>query len=63
MNIANAVDYAVHGVGFSFTNSDEIKKMSVKRICNPTTFDPITRQPTHGGLYDPALGPSEKSQR
>ncbi len=38
--------------------SSEIKKLSVKEISNPQSFDAIG-QPTIGGLYDPALGPCD----
>ncbi len=48
----------LNGVSFSMYTSAEIKKLSVKEITNPQSFDAIG-QPTIGGLYDPALGPSD----
>lgn len=57
-----AISHEVVDVGFSFVASDSIKKISVKSINNPQTFDPVTQQPTIGGLYDPSLGPADKSQ-
>jgi len=55
MNIAEPISEAIDGVEFGFLGSAEIKKLSVKRIYNPTTFDTLLH-PTPGGLYDPALG-------
>lgn len=55
MNIADPIAEAIDGVEFGFLGSAEIKKLSVKRIYNPTTFDTLLH-PTPGGLYDPALG-------
>ncbi|KIW03140.1 uncharacterized protein PV09_05782 [Verruconis gallopava] len=54
-NIALPVSSAISGVDFSFLSTPEIKKLSVKRIYNPVTFDTLLH-PTPGGLYDPALG-------
>lgn len=62
MDISVPVGHEITGVSFSFIDSEEVKRVSVKRIINPVTFDPITNQPTQGGLYDPALGPYDKSQ-
>ncbi|RKO90746.1 hypothetical protein BDK51DRAFT_13633, partial [Blyttiomyces helicus] len=52
----------VTSVSFSFMNSDEIRKLSVKQINNPQLFDNLDH-PTVGGLYDPALGPSGEHDR
>ena len=46
-------------VTFSTYSSDEIKKISCKRITNVNTFDSLMH-PNSGGLYDVALGPGDK---
>ena len=46
-------------VTFSTYSSDEIKKISCKRIINVNTFDSLMH-PNSGGLYDVALGPGDK---
>lgn len=46
-------------VTFSTYSSDEIKKISCKRITNVNTFDSLMH-PNSGGLYDVALGPADK---
>jgi len=46
-------------VTFSTYCSDEIKKISCKRITNVNTFDSLMH-PNSGGLYDVALGPGDK---
>ena len=61
MNISVPVGREITSVSFSFFSGNEIKKMSVKQINNPTTFDPITNHPNKNGLYDPALGPYDKN--
>ena len=45
----------LRGLSFGTYLPDEIKKLSVKEITNPITFDAL-RHPTRGGVYDPALG-------
>jgi hypothetical protein len=45
----------IRGSAFSFFSDDEIRRMSVKRIENPISYDNM-RNPTEGGLYDPVLG-------
>lgn len=55
MNISQPVSSAIGSVDFAFLNATEIKRLSVKRIQNPTTYDTLLH-PTPGGLYDPALG-------
>lgn len=57
MDIARPVTSSVASVSFSFLNSDDIRRISVKQITNPVLLDNLN-QPTAGGLYDPALGPS-----
>ena len=62
MNSSRPVGHEVTGISFAFVGSDEAKKISVKEINNPVTFDPITNVPNPNGLYDLALGPSDKGQ-
>lgn len=62
MNPSRAVGHEITGVAFSFVTSEEARKISVKAINNPTTFDPITNIPNPNGLYDIALGPTDKGQ-
>ncbi|RUS21820.1 hypothetical protein BC937DRAFT_91380 [Endogone sp. FLAS-F59071] len=59
MNITRPIGSEITSVSFSFYNSEEIKKISVKQILNPIIFDNLNH-PTKGGLYDPALGPYDK---
>ncbi|KAH9482769.1 DNA-directed RNA polymerase I subunit rpa1 [Psilocybe cubensis] len=60
MNIAHSLPSTVTGVSFSFLTSDDIRRISVKQIVNPVLLDDLNR-PNIGGLYDPALGPSDRS--
>ena len=46
---------------FGIFSAEEIKKLSVKEITNPQSFDALLH-PTHGGLYDPALGKSSRDR-
>ncbi|KAI3632983.1 hypothetical protein MIR68_009058 [Amoeboaphelidium protococcarum] len=62
MNFSVPISTEIEGLSFSFIDSNNVKALSVKRIDNPVTFDPTTRQPTDGGLYDPQLGPTDKQQ-
>lgn len=55
MNPSRNVSAAITKVEFSFLSDDEIKRTSVKRIVNSTTFDSLLH-PTTGGLYDLHLG-------
>ena len=50
------INKQVVGVGFGFLHDEEIKKLSVKQITNPYSFDNL-RQPVRGGFYDRAMGP------
>ncbi|KAI9278023.1 hypothetical protein BY458DRAFT_452613 [Sporodiniella umbellata] len=61
MNISVPVGTEVDHVSFSFYEPNEIRKISVKQIVNPVLFDALGH-PTKGGLYDPTLGPFQKSQ-
>jgi DNA-directed RNA polymerase I subunit RPA1 len=47
------------GVRFSLYSEEEIRKLSVKCVTNAQTFDQFSN-PTYGGLYDPAFGPTER---
>ncbi len=51
---------SVQSVAFSFFSEDEIRRLSVKRISSPGSFDQLG-QPVPGGLYDPAMGPTDRS--
>lgn len=55
MNISQPVASAISSVDFSVLTAEEIKRLSVKRVQNATTFDTLLH-PVPGGLYDPALG-------
>ncbi|TIB69160.1 hypothetical protein E3P77_00623 [Wallemia ichthyophaga] len=59
MDIAHPISSKPKSVSFGFLTTDEIKKISVKQIVNPNLLD-NTGRPTAGGLYDPALGPSDR---
>ncbi|KAI8067394.1 hypothetical protein BDF21DRAFT_496279 [Thamnidium elegans] len=61
MNISVPIGTEVSSVSFSFYEPSEVRKISVKQIVNPVLFDTLGH-PTKGGLYDPALGPYQKSQ-
>ena len=49
----------VSSVSFLAYSTSQITAMSVKKITNPNTFDSLLH-PNLGGLYDPALGPTDK---
>ena len=59
MNISHSFPATVSSISFSFLTTEEVRRISVKQITNPTLLDELNR-PTVGGLYDPALGPSDK---
>ena len=59
MNIAHSIPSTVSSISFSFLTTEDIKRISVKQIVNPVLLDDLNR-PNIGGLYDPALGPSDK---
>ncbi|KAI5834493.1 beta and beta-prime subunits of DNA dependent RNA-polymerase [Schizophyllum commune Tattone D] len=60
MNISHSIPSTVTGISFSFLTTDDVKRISVKQIVNPVLLDDLNR-PNNGGLYDPALGPSERN--
>lgn len=57
MNISNPIPSTVSSISFSFLSTKDIRRISVKQITNPVLHDALNN-PTTGGLYDPALGPS-----
>lgn len=59
MNISHSIPSTVSSISFSFLSSEDIRRISVKQIVNPILLDDLNR-PNIGGLYDPALGPSDK---
>ncbi|KAI0082411.1 beta and beta-prime subunits of DNA dependent RNA-polymerase [Panus rudis PR-1116 ss-1] len=59
MNIARSIPATVSSISFSFLSAEDVRRISVKQIVNPVLLDELNR-PNPGGLYDPALGPSEK---
>lgn len=60
MNIAHSLPSTVASIGFSFLTTQDVRRISVKQIVNPVLLDDLNR-PNIGGLYDPALGPSDHS--
>ncbi|KAG8708120.1 hypothetical protein FRC09_001428 [Ceratobasidium sp. 395] len=62
MNIGHPIASHVKSISFSFLNSQDIRRISVKQIVNPVLLDDLNR-PNIGGLYDPALGPSERGDK
>ncbi|KAJ7682575.1 hypothetical protein DFH06DRAFT_1161561 [Mycena polygramma] len=59
MNIAHSLPSTVSGVSFSFLTGEDVRRISVKQIVNVNLLDDLNR-PNIGGLYDPALGPSDR---
>ncbi|KAJ6598841.1 hypothetical protein DFH09DRAFT_1388152 [Mycena vulgaris] len=59
MNIAHSIPSTVTGISFSFLTSEDVRRISVKQIVNPNLLDDLNR-PNINGLYDPALGPTER---
>ncbi|KIK67830.1 hypothetical protein GYMLUDRAFT_1014032 [Collybiopsis luxurians FD-317 M1] len=59
MNISHSLPSTVTGVSFSFLTTQDIRRISVKQIVNPVLLDDLNR-PNAAGLYDPALGPSDR---
>eukprot|EP01134_Creolimax_fragrantissima_P007681 CFRG7681T1 len=49
----------VKSVAFSVYTSEEVKKLSVVRVTNPILLDSMNHA-TKRGLYDPAMGPTER---
>jgi DNA-directed RNA polymerase beta' subunit len=58
MNVAHSIPSTVSSISFSSLSSQDIRRISVKQIVNPVLLDDLNR-PNVGGLYDPALGPSD----
>lgn len=59
MNISNSIPSTVSSISFSFLSAQDIRRISVKQLTNPVLLDDLNR-PNLGGLYDPALGPSDR---
>lgn len=59
MNVALSVPSTVSSISFSFLSTEDIRRISVKQLLNPVLLDDLNR-PNVGGLYDPALGPSDR---
>lgn len=59
MNPSNSIPSTVASLSFSFLSTQEVRRISVKRIVNPVLLDDLNR-PNLDGLYDPALGPSDR---
>ncbi|KAF7355507.1 DNA-directed RNA polymerase subunit [Mycena sanguinolenta] len=59
MNIAHSLPSTVTGVSFSFLTAEDVRRISVKQIVNVNLLDDLNR-PNVGGLYDPALGPTDR---
>jgi DNA-directed RNA polymerase I subunit RPA1 len=59
MDIAHSVPSTASSVSFSFLTSEDIRRISVKQITNPGVLE--YGRPVLDGLYDPALGPSDRS--
>ena len=59
MNISHSIPATVGSISFSFLSTEDVRRISVKQIVNPVLLDDLNR-PNIGGLYDPALGPSDK---
>lgn len=54
--------HSVEGISFGFYTTDEVRKLSVKRISNPISLS-RNMTPLEGGLYDPAMGPLGRDDR
>lgn len=59
MNISHSVPSTVASISFSFLTTEDVRRISVRQIVNPVLLDELN-QPNVGGLYDSALGPSDK---
>jgi hypothetical protein len=58
MNVAYSLPSSVTGISFSLLSTQDVRRISVKQIVNTVLLDDLNR-PNIGGLYDPALGPSD----
>ncbi|KAG1816995.1 hypothetical protein EV424DRAFT_1624505 [Suillus variegatus] len=59
MNISHSIPSTTSSISFSFLTAEDIRRISVKQILNPVLLDDLNR-PNIGGLYDPALGLSDR---
>nr|AIE40066.1 RNA polymerase subunit 2 [Wolfiporia cocos] len=59
MNVSRSYPSTVSSISFSFLTTEDVRRLSVRQIVNPVLLDDLNR-PNVGGLYDPALGPSDK---
>lgn len=62
MDISAPVHRTVKKVSFSFLAPEQVRRQSVKAITSAATFDALNHAVV-GGLYDPALGPTDKNGR
>ncbi|PVU85038.1 hypothetical protein BB559_002114 [Furculomyces boomerangus] len=60
MDVTKPINSEVQQLRLTFYNPDEVRKISVKQITNPTMLD-ILGNPTKNGLYDPVLGPFSRN--
>lgn len=63
--MASNVPIATHqvvGASFGFFTTEEIRRLSVKRIDNPISLSRLST-PIEGGLYDPAMGPLDRDSK
>ncbi|CEH13852.1 beta and beta-prime subunits of dna dependent rna-polymerase [Ceraceosorus bombacis] len=60
MDVTRPITSSIGSTSFCFLTTQEIRALSEKAIVNPVLLD-TTGLPTAGGLYDPALGPMERS--
>lgn len=58
-NPAHPVPTEISSISFGFLTSEQVRRISVKQITNPVLFDALNN-PTANGLYDPALGPTQR---
>ncbi|ORY77786.1 DNA-directed RNA polymerase I subunit RPA1 [Protomyces lactucae-debilis] len=56
MNIATPSATSVQSVSFGTFTEEDVHKLSVIQVTTEKIFDNL-QHPTHGGLYDPAMGP------
>jgi DNA-directed RNA polymerase I subunit RPA1 len=56
MNISAPIGTEITAVNFGFYSAEDVERISVTQIVDPTVFDNLGH-PTKGGLYDLALGP------
>jgi DNA-directed RNA polymerase I subunit RPA1 len=52
--------HQVIGTAFAFYTPEQIHKISVKKITNPSALD-MLGNPIKDGLYDPSLGPIDSN--